>query len=297
MPLLNSFTLILLFLFSTSSYAKKVELSSINPLRENAKLYLPKGYKKRESLPLIISLHGFGGNQGLQKWYLRLKKFSSKSNFMLLIPNGLRNSAGKRYWNASNFCCDFDQNKNDDLAYIKGLIDQIDRNPKLTQVNRSKIFVVGYSNGAFMANKLACEVNSQISGLVTVSGTADLRDDQGDLLPMNIAACDHNRTLRHLHIHGTNDQTIKYDGFDNGKTGLLSVDQYMNKWSLQNNCRGSILEGRGFNSSLQKFGKDSQTFKWQNCDSKLELIKVNKGGHFILYKKKVAKKIVNFLFN
>jgi len=297
MNLIRNIAIILTLCFSAPLHAKKVELTSLNPLRENANLYLPKSFDKEENLPLVISLHGFGGNQNLQNWYLKLKKFTSKSNFMLLIPNGLKNSAGKRYWNASNFCCDFDQSKIDDLGYIKKLIDQIDNNTKLPKVKRSKIFVVGYSNGAFMAHKLACDVDSEISGIVTISGTSDLRGDLGEILPKDVAPCDHNRSLRHLHIHGTDDQTIKYKGFDNGKTGLLSVDQYMSNWSKQNNCLGPRIEGSRFNSSLQKFGKDSQLFKWHSCDSKLELIKVNEGSHFILYKKKVARKIVDFLFN
>ncbi|OUR99541.1 hypothetical protein A9Q84_00545 [Halobacteriovorax marinus] len=295
MNILRSIALIITLCFSATIQAKKVELVSLNPARENANLFLPRGYKKAASLPLVISLHGFGGNQNLQNWYLKLKKYTSKAGFMLLIPNGTKNSAGKGFWNASNFCCDFEKSKIDDQAYILGLIEKINNDPKLARVNRSKIFVVGYSNGAFMAHKLACDMNSPISGIVTLSGTTDLRNDAGELIPPELAPCEHNRSIRHLHIHGTNDQTIKYTGFDNGKTGLLSVDQFMKKWSIQNNCRGERVEGRELNTHLQDFGKDAQTYKWSDCDAKLELIKINDGNHFIFYKKKVAKRIINFL--
>lgn len=297
MKVLISVYIFFITLSISSINASVISINYGEVKRDAAKLYLPKNFSNEEKLPLIISLHGYGGSQNLQNWYIRLKKYVSKSGFMLLLPNGMESKNGKRFWNASNFCCDFEKSQIDDLSYIKGLISQIDKKRNLAKVDRSQIYVVGYSNGAFMAHKMACDINSEVAGIVTISGTSDLRDSNQELIDTSLSLCEHNRSIKHLHIHGTEDKTILYNGHDNEQTGYLGVDDYMKLWSKQNNCAAVKDESKLMNITNFKFGKESDLFKWKNCDSKLELLKVNHSGHFVIYKKKLARKIIDFLLN
>ncbi len=293
-------TLLAIFLMSLLSSAfalskKHIDLPSLDKSRDSIKLYLPKNYKDQERWPLVISLHGYTGSKNFQDGHIKLRNYVSKAGFVLALPNGLENSEEKRYWNASNFCCDFEDTNVDDSKYIKSIIEQVSNSSRYGRIDPSRIYLVGYSNGAFMANKLACEIDSKIAGLITVSGTADLRDENEKLITKGLAACKHNRAIKHLHIHGTNDKTISYNGFDNGRTGLQGVDEYMESWRKQNNCLKTEVVDKKINVSKLNFGKETIHTKWKGCDAKLELMKVKKAGHLIIFKKKAIKNMSKFL--
>jgi polyhydroxybutyrate depolymerase len=294
--LLTLMTILLSTGFSFSSKTMNVTLSSDNVLRDGAQLIAPKNFETKEKWPLIISLHGYTGSSKVQKQYVKLHKYVNKKGYMLLIPNGQKNSADKRFWNASQFCCDFENTKVDDVAYIKGLLKRIDNNPLYPNIDHSRIFLVGHSNGAFFTHKLACREDFPVAGIVTLSGTSDKRDAEGNLLETKRAACKHGQSIPHLHVHGTDDKTIGYNGFDNLETkkGFLSVDEFMENWSIQNKCQDKALKQRFYNTDLLTLGHESKVFEWKACESKLELIKVNRAGHFILYKKRMVRTILKF---
>ncbi|MBT5093359.1 MAG: hypothetical protein HOM21_03905, partial [Halobacteriovoraceae bacterium] len=260
------FLIISFLLFSGGISAKTVKLNSLNPARKAAKLFLPRAYKKQEKWPLIISMHGYGGSGALQKFYIRLKHFQNQRGFMLLIPNGLEDPKGKGHWNASEYCCDFWKKGVDDVGYIKSLIDRIRNDPKLGRLDEDRIFVLGYSNGGFMAKKIACGNEIKVAGIVSISGTSDLRDASGELIAPEQNFCQHQRAIPILHIHGTEDQTIKYGGFDNQKTGHLGALEYLKRWGQQNQCRGGMLKSRKkVNATNFRKGKETEHFVMQEC--------------------------------
>lgn len=291
-------TIFLSLLISAQTFSKTVELENTDRERIAAKILLPRGYKKAQKLPIIISMHGYGGNAKLQKFYIRLKKYQNKFKSMVLLPQGLKDQNGKNYWNASEYCCDFWKKQNDDVAYINSLLDQIRNNPRLGKIDENRIFVLGYSNGGFFAKKLACSNEINIAGVVSISGTSDLRDKDGNLLDALDLDCDHNRPIPVLHVHGTDDQTISYDGKDNGKTGHLGALDYLSRWANHNNCQSELISTNSKSNSTNFVrGRETEHFKFNNCEAKVEHYRLNGGAHFNFYKKKFVKKIMNFLFS
>jgi poly(3-hydroxybutyrate) depolymerase len=69
-------------LFSAQLMAKSVTLKAEVSGRTDVKVHLPRGFKKQEKWPLIISMHGFGGNANIQKYYVRLRAFNNKFGFV-----------------------------------------------------------------------------------------------------------------------------------------------------------------------------------------------------------------------
>jgi polyhydroxybutyrate depolymerase len=68
----------------------------------------------------------------------------------------------------------------------------------------TKVFIVGHSNGGFMALRLACEASDVFDGIVAVSAST-----------WNDAAkCPDGRAVPLLLVHGTADDTIPYEGKD-----------------------------------------------------------------------------------
>jgi len=294
---MKAYLLITSLLFSLNIMGKTVKLKAKYSGRKDVKVYLPKTFEKQEKWPLIISMHGYGGSSLIQNYYVRLNKFKNKFGYVFAAPNGLKDSAGKGYWNATNFCCDFEKKKIDDVAYIKGLIDEIKNSNEIGRIDPEKIYLIGYSNGAFLASKIACSNSVKVAGMVNISGTSDLRNSEGELLAVDIQTCEHERAVPFLHVHGTADETIKYEGTDNGKTGHVGAIDHIKRWANQNGCRGEFTKKPSkLNASNFIKGKDTDHFVVTDCLAPVEHYRINEGVHFGIFKKSFTKNILEFLF-
>lgn len=167
--------------------------------RGNVPLYLPEGDTGSEPLPLIVSLHGFTGDGVSHENYFRLRNHVDERRFMLCVPDGLPNAQGDRYWNATDFCCDFFGERPDDSGYLRSLIERLidERN-----VDTGSIHVVGHSNGGFMAYRMGCDHSDLVSSIASLAGATFA--DRSDCTP--------SEPVHALQIHGTADDTIDYDG-------------------------------------------------------------------------------------
>lgn len=294
---MKKYTAILLAILCTQALSKSVKLPPIQKRRSEVKVHLPRGFKKQAKWPLIISLHGYGGSSLLQKYYVRLGVYDNKYGFVYAAPNGLKDNEGKGFWNASHFCCDFDETQVDDVAYIKSVIDQIASSKEIGRIDMNQVFLVGYSNGAFLASKIACSEEVNIAGIVTISGTSDLRGDDSQLLALERSLCEHKRAIPMLHVHGTDDETIPYEGKDNGVEGSVSALTQVARWADQNECKGSLLKlDRQLNATNLVRGKETEYFAMQDCLAPVEHFKINGGGHSGLLKRKFTKAMLEFLF-
>ena len=283
-------------LFSFLVNAKSVKLAPLEKGRDEVKVHLPKGFKKKDRWPLIISMHGYGGSAALQNYYVRLGAHNNKLGFVYAAPNGLENEEGKRYWNASNFCCDFDETNIDDVSYIAGLIEQIKASSKIGRIDTKRIYLIGYSNGAFLASKIACSDKVDIAGIVTISGTSDLKNEEGRVLEVDKSLCKHNRPIPTLHVHGTEDETIPYLGKDDGATGSASALSQIARFADQNGCLGELKKVEsGINATNLVRGRETDHLVMGDCLAPVEHYRINGGGHTGILKRKFTKILVNFL--
>ncbi|MBH48197.1 MAG: hypothetical protein CME71_08510 [Halobacteriovorax sp.] len=285
-------------LFSTSLWAKSISLEFSTHNRKAVKVQLPKKFDQRSNWPLIISLHGYGGSSLLQNYYVRLNSFQNDFGYVYATPEGLKDSKGKGYWNAGEFCCDFDQSDVNDIEFIKVLIDRIKSSENIGRINPKKVYLIGYSNGAFLASKIACSNSIDIAGIVTISGTSDLRDSNGELLDEAELNCEHQRAIPVLHVHGDEDTTITYNGFDNGRTAHVGARAQLRRWGLHNGCDDELTPvASPFNATNFVKGKETQHFEMKNCLAPVEHFKVHGGVHFGIYKKSFTKRILKFLLD
>ena len=162
-----------------------------------AALVAPFGADPAQDLPLIIALHGYGSNVWEYSQYVGLIGRINLDRFLLLMPNGTRDSDGNRFWNATDYCCDFEDSEVDDVQYLRSLIDEAS---ELVRVG--SIFAVGHSNGGFMSFRLACESLPGLAGIVSLAGTTFSDESHcADAVPVSM-----------LQIHGDADDVILYDG-------------------------------------------------------------------------------------
>ncbi len=186
-----------------------------------AELKTPAMLTEGKQYPLLVVLHGYGASGFVQTAFFGVGSLATEDNAFVIAPDGTEDSGGKLFWNADAACCDFEHKNPDDVAYIGGLIDDISRD---WPVDKNQVFVLGHSNGGYMAYRMACERADVIAAIASLAGNASS-------MP---SACMPSEKVGVVHMHGTMDDIVPYSG------AVPSVEQ----WATKNGCLVSRIDGR-----------------------------------------------------
>lgn len=153
------------------------------------RLYQPAGIDG--PAPLVLMLHGgFGSGEQAERSY-GWDTEADSGHFLVAYPDGL-----DRAWNTGGGCCGRPGSTGvDDVAFLSQLVADIART---TPVDPKRVYATGISNGGMMAYRLACATT--IFAAIAPDSATQLGD------------CPNPAPLSVLHIHGTADQNIPYDG-------------------------------------------------------------------------------------
>jgi polyhydroxybutyrate depolymerase len=228
---------ILALLISSPGCFLRAAPASTNPL-VGARPYLsfiPSKLDPQKAYPLIIVLHGLGhSGKGIEHYY-RLDPLAESRGALIAYPDGTKEklnsrsswrSIHERFWNATDVCCDFLRTGVDDVAYLDAVID--DMSVKY-RVDPKRIFVIGISNGGYMAYRFACDRASRVAAIMSQAGA----------MWTDITRCRPTNPVAVLHIHGTADEMIPYDG---GRTvgghgpPVVSAHQAVSDWVKFDGC-------------------------------------------------------------
>ncbi len=218
----------------------------------------PEGYDRSESWPLIIVLHGYSAGGIWQDRYLGVSARGSQFGYITLAPNGTRNGQGNRFWNATEACCDFGDSRVDDLGYLTGLIDEA---IEKLNVDPMRVYLVGHSNGGFMANRVACDAASKVTAVMNIAGSSFMDSER----------CRADESVGYLHVHGDLDTVIAYGG---GRlaTGASypGAEEIVRRWRLRNTCAANASERRlDFDDGV--LGDETTASTWSGCDGGMDV--------------------------
>jgi len=228
-----------------------------------ADLFLPTSYSEETPVPLLINLHGYTGESQSHSIYTFLQAAADKRSVAYVAPNGLKDSAGSRFWNGTSACCNFGGSEVSDVDYINSLIEEISSK---VSIDQSRIYLFGHSNGHFMSYKFACSTKGIVTAVAGLAGAMDVDPNACSKEPMNI-----------LHIHGTNDQTILYDGGVLFGNPYLSAERSTAQWASINSCT-KPTEGQ-FDLLQSMQGDDTSAISYSCKQGALELWRINGGVH------------------
>lgn len=222
------------------------------------RVYIPAIYDSTVAVPLVLNLHGYGSNNIEQENYGDFRPIADTANFIIVHPNGTLDGTNKRFWNT------FGNSSVNDLGFISALIDTIFS--KYT-IDTNKIYSTGMSNGGFMSYDLACYLNERITAIASVTGT---------MIPTRKNNCQTIHPTPVMHIHGTADTTVPY----NGSSSFVSVPNLVNHWVGFNNCNTSPVTDSIPNTNTND-GCTAVRYIYENGEnqSTVELYKINGGGH------------------
>ncbi len=158
----------------------------------------PKNDNGKTPAPLVVALHGGGGNAANIPQMSGLHLKAEKEGFITVFPNGTgRFKRGLFTWNAGT-CCGYAQQHNvDDSGFLLAMVRRLQ---KEYRIDDKRIYATGMSNGGMMAYRLACEHSGVFAAIAPVAGSLSVKDCRPDH-PVSVLA-----------IHGTNDRHVLYEG-------------------------------------------------------------------------------------
>lgn len=200
-------------------------------------------------VPLVIALHGSNSSGAALETLSGYDDVADREGFVVAYADGLGvdngNGTVERSWNSGGCCEPATSVGVDDVAFVTQLIDRlIDQYP----IDPSRVFVVGHSNGAIMAQMLGCRIADRLAGIASVAGALD--DSQ---------SCWPSRPVPFLELHGTADQHVAWDA------GSSSVSL----WRRFDNCadRSDQTRAEGVTTSSWSECADGATVSFVSIDN------------------------------
>jgi polyhydroxybutyrate depolymerase len=249
-------------------------------------LHLPESSDPAGTAPLVVLLHGYTSSAAEQESYFQLTAESDRRGFLYAMPDGTAQADGDRFWNATEACCDFQRSGVDDSGYLRRLIDTVISS---YPVDASRVYVIGHSNGGFMAHRMACEHASVITAIVSLAGAANNDASQ----------CAPERPVSVLQIHGTADGVIPFDGGANFGRPFPSVDTMLATWRDLNGCTDEADTSPSLDLDSGLPGPETTVTTYATgCGdaSRVELWSIEDGSHVPPLTADFAPAVVDFLY-
>ena len=261
---------------STQNYTDSI---LVKGLQRSYLMHIPASYDKSHLWPLVIVLHGGGSEAKTMDPLTDFNALADQQGFVIVYPEAYKHlitgPGMSQHWNDGRGDPGIkSQAENiDDVAFISALIDHLVQD---LNIDRKMVFATGISNGAFMSNRLGCELSAKIAAIAPVAGN----------IPQKTASTwSPSRATSVLIINGTEDPMVPFNGGDVSflslKTGkVISVADTVKFWVSKDGCLAAPET-----EQLPHLNPNDSTStiveRYTDCrdDTEVVLYKVNGGGH------------------
>ena len=259
---LQTVTALLIVLSATAAYAQSApscELAHASGVSAQQimsgqrprtyRLFVPPGYDGRQRWPLVLDLHGSGGNAAGQARNSGLETLSATERFIVATLD----AEGGR-WNVP-----VQPNRADDVLYVSDVITHV---ASQVCLDDTRVYATGFSGGGRMTSLLACQLGSRIAAVAPVSGLRFPGPCTGRPIPV-------------LTFHGLADPQNPYDGHAAGRGAEWeeSVPDALASWARHDSCTGDAI--------LEDPPGPLSTMRYQGCakGTEVRMIRIDGLGH------------------
>ena len=247
----------------------EVDTSPLGTEDRPAEVLVPPRFANDREVALLVFLHGYSDSKARARLW-EIDEAAAREDVILVLPQGTRDSFGQRFWHANDTCCDNFDAGVDDVAYLRGVIDEaLER----YTIDPGRVYVFGHSNGGFMAYQLACELGDRVAAIASLAGSTPPADGH---------RCEPGRPVGVVQLHGTSDLTVGYYG---GRlpvinTPFLGAEEVTARFAAINGCedRRDGTEGLDLTSV---WGDETEVSRYMGCpeDGPVTLMTMVGEGH------------------
>ncbi len=241
-------------------------------------VYAPSTYDPTKPTPVVVLLHGRPSNGGGMAYLTGMNGVAENNNFIVVYPDGIDNE-----WNAQ-----FDISASavslsgrrstlpqDDVGFLQTLMGDIAQD---FNIDRSRLYLGGFSNGSFMTYRMACSAGDTFAAFAAISAG----------LYVELARyCSRSDPTPILIMNGTADGSVPYGGVlipnrDRGDPIRISlgVQDTVATFARRNGC-DMAGESTTFAERGESPGTNVVRFVPRNCRSGADVVlyAINGGGH------------------
>jgi polyhydroxybutyrate depolymerase len=263
---------------TASSAARSVELV-------NGDVVIPDRASASKPMPFLLVLHGLGDRGTHFAESTGLAGLARKRGFAYAAPDGSIDAVKRRFWNAWHACCDFDRSRPHHVQALRDLLDRASRHPAVDPKRR---YVLGFSNGGFMAHRLACDVPG-LAAVASIAGAGPSSEEQ----------CRAPTPTAVLQVHGDLDTVIAYGGGHSLNDPKLprhpSASDTVSAWAKRNGCKQSGGARSVIDLEPSLPGKETSVLGYSGCSRSVELWTVKGGEHVIALEPTSLEQVIAFL--
>ena len=224
-------------------------------------LYVPTTYERSKATPLVVSIHPAATWPAVQMNISRWNDLAEQHGFIVVYPAGSGAffggfSPGPHVWPMGT------RTLGRDVRFISDLIDKLQAE---YNIDPTRIYADGMSNGGGMAFALSCKLSDRIAAVGAVAAAQTLSWDQcGDSGPVPTIA-----------FHGTADRAAPYQGGSSpvGPGTFPSIQDWTARVARKNQCEGDPSDTR-ITANVRRLA-------YTNCAEHADVIlyTVEGGGH------------------
>ena len=215
-------------------------------------LHVPPGYDANRPTPLVITIHGASLWPVVQQKMSQWDRVADREGFIVLYPSG-HTGSGPPHFDA------------EDVRFIADLIDSVQRTHN---IDRTRIYANGLSNGGGLSFLLSCTMPDRIAAVGLVAAA--------HLFPSSM--CKDLRPVPMIAFHGTADDATPYEGGKSPMSWILSmrfpsIPMVTAAWARRNQCAPTPVESR--------VAPDVSRLEYAQCVSNAPAIlyTIHGGGH------------------
>lgn len=153
---------------------------------------------------LVVAFHGGGQDPARFAAGVGLREMADRYGFVMAVPVGVRES-----WNSGSVDPQgyAEENGIDDLSFVAALVDDV---VATGAARPDKVYAMGVSMGGMMTYSAACNLPGRFAAIAVVAGT------------LSSGRCANAAGVSLLHIHGTADERVPFEG---GQGEFTASDQ------------------------------------------------------------------------
>ncbi len=138
-------------------------------------VHVPPGYDGKKPLPVVVMLHGGGGTGRGAAEETGWDAKADRENFLAVFPDALARDPAKpgsfsrnpQLWNDGSDRFYPGQQTPDDVTFLNAVLEEL---LAKFSVDRQRIFVAGFSNGASMAFRFGAAAARRLAAIAPVAG-------------------------------------------------------------------------------------------------------------------------------